>query len=40
MGQGTTRVVDDNGADGRVRASHTGAFKDLASLEDWVQDAR
>jgi len=28
------------GADGRVRASHTGAFKDLASLEDWVQDAR
>jgi len=28
------------GADGRVRASHTGAFKSLAELEGWVADAR
>jgi len=28
------------GADGRVRASRTGAFKDLAALEDWVAQAR
>ena len=28
------------GADGRVRASRTGAFKDLAALDGWVADAR
>jgi thiol-disulfide isomerase/thioredoxin len=28
------------GADGRVRDSHTGAFKDQAELEDWVAAAR
>ena len=28
------------GADGRVRASHTGAFADLQALDDWIADAR
>jgi thiol-disulfide isomerase/thioredoxin len=28
------------GADGRVRASRTGAFQDLEALDDWVASAR